>query len=102
MTRDFIPRRIVPEILAIARHRGDFVLFPTGELYDCRGPEPEQIVPPGDFSGRSGLHYYHVGVSTRPVKREFYRTFARLCRISGGDRPALTDPAGDPSGRGGP
>lgn len=99
MSRDFMPRRMVTEILEIARHRGDFVLFQNGEMYDCRGPEPEQVVLPRDSSGSSGLHYYHVGASTRPVKRELRRVFARPVRRPGSDRPPLSDPAGDPSGR---
>jgi hypothetical protein len=70
-------------------------------VYDCRGPEPEQVVPPGDFSGSAGLHYYHVGASTRPVKRELRRIFARPVRKPL-DRPALPVPAGDRSGRGRP
>jgi hypothetical protein len=95
MSRDFIPKRMMAEILEIARHRGDFVLFETGEMYDCRGPEPEPVGPPGDSSGIAGLHYYHVGVSTRPVKRELRRTFAWSVHRPREDPPALLDPAGD-------
>lgn len=99
MSRDFMPRTIVQEILEIARHRGDFVLLPNGELYDCRNPEPECYMSSGISSGRTGLHYYHVSVSTRPVRKELCPVFIRMTRTRP-DPAALHDLTGDPcSGR---
>jgi hypothetical protein len=100
MSRGFIPQRIVNEILEIARHRGDFVLFPTGELYDCGDPQPEHCVLSGISAGRTGMHYYHVGISTRPVKRELLFVFMRPARTLPEEYARLREPAGDPgSGR---
>lgn len=98
MSHDFLSRRIVQEILEIARHRGDFVLFPSGEIYNCRDPEPERIVPAGFSSEGIRLHYYHVGVSTRPVRRELRPVFTRIARPRP-DPAALQDHTGDPCGR---
>lgn len=99
MSRNFIPRRIVQEILEIARHRGDFVLFQNGDMYDCRNPEPEYSIPSGISAGRTGLHYYHVGVPTRPVRKELRPVFTRMACTR--PNPAtLQDLTGDPcSGR---
>lgn len=100
MSRDFLSQRMVNEILEIARHRGDFVLFPDGRMYDCRDPEPEQSGPAGIFPKGTGLHYYHVGISTRPVKRELRFVFMSPVRTLPEECAGLREHAGDPgSGR---